>query len=44
MVLPWHEPPYLTPTLSDILEIPRVQRTSGAIAAYLKGRYCPKPI
>ena len=41
MTLPWCAPPYLTPTSSDVIDIPRDQRTPEEIATYLKRRFLP---
>ena len=43
MVLPWHEPPFLASSTSDVKETPRDQRTPEEVATYLKGRFRPKP-
>ncbi len=43
MVSPWHAPPFLAPSTSDVLDTPRDQRTLEEVATYLKGRFRPKP-
>ena len=40
--LPWVAPPFQTPTVSDVMETPRDQRTPDEIATYLKARFRPK--
>jgi hypothetical protein len=43
LVQPWHEPPFLAPSASDIMDTPRDQRTPGEVATYLKGRFRSRP-
>ncbi len=40
--LPWHAPPYLTPTTSDAIDTPRDHRTPEEVATYLKRRFLPQ--
>jgi len=42
MVPPCHEPPFLAPSASDVMDTPRNQRTPEEVATYLKGRFQPK--
>jgi hypothetical protein len=42
MSLPWHAPPYMTPTSPDVIDTPRDQRTPEEIATYLKRRFLPQ--
>ena len=41
LVLPWHEPPFLNPTTSDVMDTPPDQCTPEEVLAYLKSRNCP---
>ncbi len=43
MASQWHEPPFLAPLASDVMDTPRNQRTLEEVATYLKGRFRPKP-
>jgi hypothetical protein len=43
LTLPWFEPPYLAPTVSDVVETHKDQRTSEEVSSFLKSRYRPKP-
>jgi hypothetical protein len=43
LIHPWHEPPFLAPTTSDVMETPRDQRTPVEVATYLKSRFRSKP-
>ena len=45
LVLPWHEPPFLAPSETDVyMDTPRDQRTPGEVDTYVKRRYCPKSL
>ena len=44
LTLPWFEPPYLAPTVSDVMETPIDQRTPEEVSTFLKIRYRPKPL
>jgi len=44
LTLPWFEPPYLAPTVFDVMETPRDQRTPEKVSTLLKSRYRPKAL